>query len=188
MATTFTIVAVFIPVAFMGGMVGQFFYAVRHHGRGGGARVAVRQLHARPDAVVALVRPGRRGASASAGSSAAMLQRFNKRFDRLHGSYERTLAWSLRHRWVVVAVAVVAFVSAFPILGMLGGDFMPDFNRGEYQISFKATPGATLRETGERAQEMVAKLRELPGRRVHLHDHRRSGLAVSGPSPKARPT
>src|SRR5262249_49501526 len=37
-----------------------------------------------------------------------------------------------------------------------------DYNRGEYQVAFKATPGATLRETSDRAQQMVAKLRELP--------------------------
>src|SRR5918994_3606092 len=80
----------------------------------------------------------------------------------MHVSYERTLDWSLRHRWVVSAVAVVAFVSAFPILAMLGGDFMPDYNRGEYQVAIKATPGATLRETADRAQHAVAKLREMP--------------------------
>jgi len=91
------------------------------------------------------------------------LQAFNRWFDGVHGTYERTLGWSLRHRWVVSIVALVAFVSAFPILARLGGDFMPDYNRGEYQIAFKATPGATLRETSERAREMVAKLRELPG-------------------------
>jgi HAE1 family hydrophobic/amphiphilic exporter-1 len=59
-------------------------------------------------------------------------------------------------------VALVAFVSAFPILAMLGGDFMPDYNRGEYQVAIKATPGATLRETADRAQAVVTKLRELP--------------------------
>jgi HAE1 family hydrophobic/amphiphilic exporter-1 len=59
-------------------------------------------------------------------------------------------------------VALAAFVSAFPILAMLGGDFMPDYNRGEYQVAIKATPGATLRETADRAQAVVAKLRELP--------------------------
>ncbi|MCM3879001.1 MAG: efflux RND transporter permease subunit [Vicinamibacterales bacterium] len=160
MATTFTIIAVFIPVAFMGGMVGQFFY---QFGITVAAAVLVSlfvsftldpMLSSRwydPD-----VEEGRRR-----GFVGRVLQRFNNWFDGLHGSYERTLDWSLRHRWVVVLVAVVAFVSAFPILGVLGGDFMPDFNRGEYQIAFKATPGATLRETGDRAQQMVAKLREL---------------------------
>jgi HAE1 family hydrophobic/amphiphilic exporter-1 len=91
-----------------------------------------------------------------------VLQRFNKAFDDLHLRYERALDWALRHRWAVVAVAVVAFVSAFPILAVLGGDFMPDFNRGEYQVSFKSTPGATLRETGDRALEMVGRLRAVP--------------------------
>ncbi len=161
MATTFTIIAVFIPVAFMGGMVGQFFY---QFGITVAAAVLVSllvsftldpMLSSRwydPD-----VEEGRRR-----GFIGRILQAFNRRFDKLHGSYERTLDWSLRHRWIVVAVAVVAFLSAFPILGVLGGDFMPDFNRGEYQVSFKATPGATLRETADRAQQMIARLRELP--------------------------
>ena len=39
---------------------------------------------------------------------------------------------------------------------------MPDFNRGEYQVSFKATPGATLAETKERALEVVRRLKALP--------------------------
>ena len=161
MATTFTIIAVFIPVAFMGGMVGQFFY---EFGITVAAAVLVSlfvsftldpMLSSRwydPD-----VEEHRRR-----GFVGRLLQKFNQWFDGLHGSYERTLDWSLRHRWVVSAVALVAFVSAFPILAVLGGDFMPDFNRGEYQVSFKATPGATLRETTDRAQQVVAKLRAMP--------------------------
>jgi HAE1 family hydrophobic/amphiphilic exporter-1 len=161
MATTFTIIAVFIPVAFMGGMVGQFFY---QFGITVAAAVLVSlfvsftldpMLSSRwydPD-----VEEHRKR-----GVVGTLLQGFNRRFDSLHGSYERLLDWSLRHRWVVVGVAVVAFISAFPILGILGGDFMPDFNRGEYQVAFKSTPGTTLRETGDRSRQMVAKLRELP--------------------------
>jgi HAE1 family hydrophobic/amphiphilic exporter-1 len=161
MATTFTIIAVFIPVAFMGGMVGQFFY---EFGITVAAAVLVSlfvsftldpMLSSRwydPDTEEHRPR----------GFIGRALQAFNRRFDSLHGSYERTLGWSLRHRWVVSVVALVAFVSAFPILAMLGGDFMPDYNRGEYQVAIKATPGATLRETADRAQQAIAKLRELP--------------------------
>ena len=161
MATTFTIVAVFIPVAFMSGMVGQFFY---EFGITVTAAVLVSlfvsftldpMLSSRwydPD-----VEEDRRR-----GPIGRVLQRFNKAFDNLHVRYEHALDWALRHRWTVVAVAVVAFVSAFPILAVLGGDFMPDFNRGEYQVSFKSTPGATLRETGDRALEMVGRLRAVP--------------------------
>jgi hydrophobic/amphiphilic exporter-1 (mainly G- bacteria), HAE1 family len=161
MATTFTIVAVFIPVAFMGGMVGKFFY---EFGITVAAAVLVSlfvsftldpMLSSRwvdPD-IEQDRHDGRLG---------KLLARFNHRFDALHIRYERLLDWSLHHRKTVLALAVLAFLGSFPILGMLGGDFMPDFNRGEYQIGFKATPGATLRETGDRARAMVERLKTLP--------------------------
>src|SRR5262249_33970126 len=103
-----------------------------------------------------------KGAPVPSGGLKRLLHRFNRSFDDLHVRYERLLAWSLRHRLAVMAMAAFAFVASFPILAILGGDFMPDFNRGEYQVAFKATPGATLRETAQRAREMVRRLRSLP--------------------------
>jgi HAE1 family hydrophobic/amphiphilic exporter-1 len=76
--------------------------------------------------------------------------------------YERLLAWALRHRLAVLGIATVAFLGSFPILAVLGGDFMPDFNQGEYQVTIKATPGATLAETKERALQVVRRLKTLP--------------------------
>ena len=160
MATTFTIVAVFIPVAFMGGLVGKFFY---EFGITVAAAVLVSlfvsftldpMLSSRwvdPD-----IEEDRHDTRLG-----KLLARFNHRFDDLHVGYERILHWALHHRKTVLAIAIVAFVGSFPILGVLGGDFMPDFNRGEYQIAFKATPGATLRETGERARAMVEHLKKV---------------------------
>ena len=161
MATTFTIIAVFIPVAFMGGMVGQFFYEF-------GITVAAVVLVSLfvsftldPMLSSRWVDPDIEQDQHTTFLGHA-LQRFNHWFDDLHRKYERLLGWSLRHRFTVLAIALAAFVGSFPILGLLGGDFMPDFNRGEYQVNFKATPGTTLRETGERAAEVVAKLRAMP--------------------------
>ena len=163
MATTFTIVAVFVPVAFMGGMVGQFFYEF-------GITVAAAVLVSLfvsftldPMLSSRWVDPDVEG-QGHGGQNALgrTLARFNKWFDDLHVKYERLLAWSLRHRLAVVGMAVVAFLSSFPILAILGGDFMPDFNRGEYQVGFRATPGATLRETSDRAKEIVRRLKALP--------------------------
>ena len=161
MATTFTIVAVFIPVAFMGGMVGKFFYEF-------GITVAAAVLVSLfvsftldPMLSSRWVDPDIEE-DRHEGLVGRALARFNHWFDGLHGTYERVLAWSLRHRPAVLAMASAAFLGSFPILGLLGGDFMPDFNRGEYQIAFKATPGATLRETGDRARAMVERLKTLP--------------------------
>ncbi len=160
MATTFTIVAVFIPVAFMGGMVGKFFYEF-------GITVAAAVLVSLFVSFTLDPMLSSRWADPDIELDrhdtwlGKLLARFNHRFDALHVRYERLLDWSLHHRKSVLALATLAFLGSFPILGMLGGDFMPDFNRGEYQISFKATPGATLRETGERARAMVERLKTL---------------------------
>jgi HAE1 family hydrophobic/amphiphilic exporter-1 len=165
MATTFTIVAVFVPVAFMGGLVGRFFY---EFGITVAAAVLVSlfvsftldpMLSSRwvdPD-VEHEGEPGHEGNALH-----RVLAAFNRWFDDLHVRYERWLGWALDHRLAVLGVAALTFLASFPILGMLGGDFMPDFNRGEYQISIRATPGATLRETGERAREVVRRLKALP--------------------------
>jgi HAE1 family hydrophobic/amphiphilic exporter-1 len=161
MATTFTIVAVFIPVAFMGGMVGKFFYEF-------GITVASAVLVSLFVSFTLDPMLSSRWVDPDIEQDrhdtwlGQLLARFNHHFDALHVRYERLLHWSLRHRKTVLGLATVAFLGSFPILGMLGGDFMPDFNRGEYQIGFKATPGATLRETGERARAMVERLKTLP--------------------------
>lgn len=162
MATTFTIIAVFVPVAFMGGMVGRFFY---EFGITVAAAVLVSlfvsftldpMLSSRwVDPDIELNRHGT--------LLGRWLERFNEWFDGLHLKYEAVLAWALRRRLLVIAAAVVAFLGSFPILGMLGGDFMPDYNRGEYQVMFKATPGSTLQETGARALEIVKRLRTVEG-------------------------
>jgi HAE1 family hydrophobic/amphiphilic exporter-1 len=161
MATTFTIVAVFLPVAFMGGMIGRMFYEF-------GITVAAAVLVSLfvsftldPMLSSRWVDPDiERGFHPH--WLGRQLQRFNTWFDDLHRRYEQLLAWSLGHRKTVLLLAAGAFVAGLAIAGTLGTDFMPDFNRGEYQVTFKATPGTTLRETGERAREMVRRLKAMP--------------------------
>jgi HAE1 family hydrophobic/amphiphilic exporter-1 len=161
MATSFTIIAVFVPVAFMGGMVGRMFY---EFGITVAAAVAASlfvsftldpMLSSRwfdPD-----IEKGHHPHLVG-----RALHRFNRWFDDLHTRYERLLGWALRHRPAVLVVAGVAFLASFPILALLGGDFMPDFNQGEYQVMIKATPGATLAETRERALQVVRRLKTIP--------------------------
>jgi HAE1 family hydrophobic/amphiphilic exporter-1 len=168
MATSFTIIAVFVPVAFMGGMVGRMFF---EFGITVAAAVAASlfvsftldpMLSSRwvdPD-----IEQGHHPHLVG-----RMLQRFNRWFDDLHLKYERLLAWCLGHRRRVVAMAVASFALGLAMilprplgLGWIGGDFMPDFNRGEYQVSIRATPGTTLAETKERALQVVRRLKALP--------------------------
>ncbi len=121
MATTFTILAVFVPVAFMAGHGRPDLLRVRNHGGGRGGGLALRQLHARPDALLALVRPRHR-----AGLPPALRRPHAQALQRV----VRGPAPDLRARagqraaapacCTLLAGAPLAFLVSLPILGLLG--------------------------------------------------------------------
>ncbi len=116
---------------------------VRHHGGLRGAGLAVRVLHARPDAVVALARPGHR-ADRQAQPVIAALDRFNDWFDRMADGYKRVIAWALDHRPIVVGLALAAFVGGLAVFSLLQTEFLPPFDQGEFVVGFKSAPGASI--------------------------------------------
>jgi HAE1 family hydrophobic/amphiphilic exporter-1 len=162
MSTTFTIVAVFIPVAFMGGIVGRFFY---QFGMTVGFAVLVSLFVSFTlDPMLSSrwydpsIEVGRRK-----GWISRLLENFNRRLGDLHGVLERTLGWALRHRPAVVGIALLTVVVSLFIFGRLGSAFIPDYDRGEFQVSFKMPPGTTLRETAEVGRRLHELLKHQPG-------------------------
>ncbi len=162
MATTFSIIAVFVPVAFMGGIIGRFFYEF-------GITVAFAvlvslfvsftidpMLSSRwyDPAIEAGIR--RRGLARALGV-------FDRKFEDLHGFYERAIAFSLRHRWLVVTISLALFVAGLAIFPRLGTDFFPEYDRGEFQVGFKTSPGSSLEQTEQIAQEIAARISSHPG-------------------------
>jgi HAE1 family hydrophobic/amphiphilic exporter-1 len=166
MATTFTIIAVFVPVAFMGGIVGRFFYEF-------GLTVAFAvlvslfvsftldpMLSSRwfDPAIEAGIR--RRGI-------ARVLEVFDRWFENLHGVYERAIAFSLGHRLLVLGAALLTFAAALFMIPRLGSAFFPEFDRGELQVSFKASPGSSIEQSESIARqlgEIISGMRGLPTR------------------------
>jgi HAE1 family hydrophobic/amphiphilic exporter-1 len=158
MATTFTIVAVFVPVAFMGGIIGRFFF---QFGITVGFAVLVslyvsftidpmlssRWYDAAADPRVPRSWLGR------------ALGRLNRQVDRLQNALAAALGWSLSHRWAVVLLAVMAVGSSFWIFGKLGSEFMPDADPGQFQVAYKAAPGISLDRSVEIAREIEAEIR-----------------------------
>ncbi|MBZ5513810.1 MAG: efflux RND transporter permease subunit [Acidobacteriia bacterium] len=158
MATTFTIIAVFIPVAFMGGVVGRFFF---QFGVTVGFAVLVSLFVSFTlDPMLSSrwydpsIEAGRRKGWLSRALASA-----NERFENLHNVLGRGLGWSLRHRGVVIGIAVGSIIVSFAIFGRLGTAFFPDYDRGEYQVSYKMPPGTTLRETADVGRRITALLK-----------------------------
>lgn len=166
MATTFSIVAVFIPVAYMKGIIGRFFYQF-----GITVTFAVLvslfvsftldpMLSSRwvdPD-IESNDETGRRR-----NALYHMLERFNRWFESLAKGYQSIITWALQHRVAVVGLGSLSFISALMLAPHLGSSFFTTYDRAEFQIDFTASPDASLLETRGRTLEILELLKTTPG-------------------------
>ncbi|TMB51923.1 MAG: efflux RND transporter permease subunit [Deltaproteobacteria bacterium] len=152
MATTLSLIIIFLPVAFMAGRVGRFFHSF-------GLTVAVAifvsllvSFTLTPSLSARMLR--RRGGHASEGGR---LYRLVER------GYGRVLAWSLRHRWVIVLVAIAIVLATGPLFGRVGKTFLPQDDQSEFEISIRTPGGFTLAETSRLFAEIEHRVRALRG-------------------------
>ena len=161
LATTFSIVAVFVPVAFMKGIVGRFFFQF-------GITVAFAvmvslfvsftldpMLSSRwvdPD----IARQGKRHFIARG------LDHFNTWFDRTADRYRLVIAWALDHRKTVFIVTTLAFFGGMILFFSLQTSFFPAFDAGEFQLNLKTAPGASIDESLGRVRAVLSELKQLP--------------------------
>ncbi|MFP4006715.1 MAG: efflux RND transporter permease subunit [Spirulinaceae cyanobacterium] len=136
-ASTLTIVAVFLPVAFMGGTIGQFF---KPFGLTVSAAVLISLLVARtlsPVLAVWWLRPRRnplRDNNPDTSRPPIPVDADNELIpDR---TYRRVLRWSLQHRGIVVAIAIASFALGVALIPLIPKGFIPQLDRGEFNIVY----------------------------------------------------
>jgi HAE1 family hydrophobic/amphiphilic exporter-1 len=152
-ATTFSIVVVFVPIAFMGGIAQQWFAPFA-------LTIACSVLVSlfvsfSLDPMLSAYWPDPHVAPEDRGIVTRTLDRFNAWFDRQAAGYERIIAWALDHRWSMVALAVLTFAGALalPALGFVGGSFFPVQDVSEFNILIQTPPGSNLEYTMLKSEE-----------------------------------
>ncbi len=162
MATTFTIVAVFVPVAFMPGIVGRFFY---EFGITISAAVLVSLFVAftlTPMLASKWLHREDENLSPKGNILNRSLYYFNHFFEKLSAKYEKSLRWSLTHRKTIVFGAIGIFVGSFFIMGMLGSQFFPDSDQSQFNVVVNASPGSSLEQTSMICEKVENLLRQKP--------------------------
>jgi HAE1 family hydrophobic/amphiphilic exporter-1 len=162
MATTFSIIAVFVPIAFMKGIVGRFFYEF-------GITIAFAvlvslfvsftldpMLSSRWYDPAVETRLRRRGL-------ARALEAFDNWFLSLRNTYEKAIRFSLRHRAWILILSLAFFAGGLMIFDTLGEEFMPSYDRGEFQLSFKTNPGSSIEQTEDISNDIVRLILSKPG-------------------------
>jgi HAE1 family hydrophobic/amphiphilic exporter-1 len=169
LATTLSIVAVFLPIGFMGGIVGKFFH---EFGLTIVAAVLISMFVSFTlDPMLSSVWHDPH--SAEHDPDAPRVTRYDRTigrvthlFDRLTNAlsrtYQRILGWSLKHKLATLAIALGTFVASFFVIPLLGAEFVPKADFSETQVNFYTPVGSSLEQTEARAKQIDAALRELP--------------------------
>ncbi|MBI1180916.1 MAG: MMPL family transporter [Alphaproteobacteria bacterium] len=155
LAGTLTIIAVFVPIAFMQGLVGAFFF---QYGLTVSFAVAVSYLVSMTLTPMLASRYLHREAGGG---------RLRKRLERLHDGlerlYRRALAATLRRRWLAMA----ALAAAVYLGGLVGGhvpiEFMPQTDRGEFTAQIELPLGTGLAETRDVAAGIEREIEKIDG-------------------------
>ena len=157
LATTFSIVAVFVPIAFMGGIVGKFFYPF-------GITVVVAVLlslfvsFTLDPMLSAVWRDPPQGAK-DVPVIGRMLTVFDRWVDRWHEIYDRLLRRALGHRKSTLAIATVSFLASIPIAGIVGGELMPEADQSFTSVRLTMPVGSSLEYADERVKRVEEVLR-----------------------------
>ncbi|XUY25628.1 efflux RND transporter permease subunit [Agrobacterium sp. rho-8.1] len=160
-ATTATIVAVFLPVAFMGGIVGRFFY---EFGVTVSAAVLISLFVAFTlDPMLLSVwhdphsQPG-----AKRGPVGRLIERFDQGFEALAQRYRQVIAWTLRHRFITLVATLGVFVGSLLMIPLVGTEFVANADQGRFQVNITTPAGSSLDYTAAKVRQVEGALREFP--------------------------
>ena len=165
MATTLSLVVVFVPVSFMSSVSGRFLY---QFGITAGVSVLVSLLVSFTLTPMMSARMLRAEdvAGGDGHHAAGSRQGFYAWLDR---SYIWMLALSMRHRWIVVILSLGVILSIVPLYGVVKQDYIPtDVDEAEFEIRVTAPESASLAAMDEAMRMVEAELQQTPGVRLVL--------------------
>ncbi len=152
-AATLAIVAIFLPVAFMKGIIGKFFFQF-------GVTISVAVLISLLEALT--LAPMRCSRFLEVGKRGSVGQRVDFMFVRLSAFYLRWLKPALHHRALVMLAAVVFFVLSLGIVGFLRQEFIPPQDMSRFLVRFQTPVGSSLDATDRVFKQLEAYMESRP--------------------------
>lgn len=150
-ATSATVIAVFLPVGFLTGIIGQFFKQF-------GLTVVFAMLISLFDAITMAPMLSAYFGGHIGESKNILIKYFNKFQDLLDYLYEKTLDFTLKHKILVILLFIIIFIISIFSVRFVKKTFLPQMDMGEFLITFELPPGSSLNATEEIAKEILQKI------------------------------
>src|SRR5436190_5972536 len=151
-ATSVSLIVIFLPVAFMTGYTQRFIYPFGFTMAFAVMVSLLVSLTLTPMLSARLVR-----------SDGRVHRHGEGFFGRVDAAYRRSLEWSLDHRGVIVAISLLAFASSFVLSRMVGRSFLPNEDMGEFQLVIDTPEGTSLKGMEKTVLELTPQLLAIPG-------------------------
>ncbi len=160
LATTLTIVAVFLPVAFMGGIIGRFFYQF-------GVTVSIAVLISMfvsftLDPMLSAHWAEKHNPNKKPNRVERFFSWISGKIDRLNIHYEKLLKLALKFRLLTLLIAVASLFGALGLSKFVGTEFVPVPDKGEIRIKFETPVNASLEYSQAKLQQVDAIIRQHP--------------------------
>src|SRR5437870_4139947 len=153
MATTLSLLVIFVPLAFMAGRVGRFFQSF-------GVTVAFAVAVSLLISFTLTPMLSSRFLRVKHADKSSKESRFYSWIDK---SYGWILSWSLSHRSTVVIAGLITVLATIPLFYAIGKNFVPNDDQSEFEIIIQTPGGYTLAETDNLLRELEEKIRRLRG-------------------------
>jgi HAE1 family hydrophobic/amphiphilic exporter-1 len=153
LATTLSLVAIFVPVAFMGGIVGRFMESF-------GLTMAFAIMVSLLVSFTLTPMMAARWLKVRAHDTAARSSKQSSVFHAVDAAYTALLEWSMAHRAMVAVVALLVLASSVPLFMVANKNFLPLDDQAEFEINLRAAEGTSLEATELLANRVAAAVRQ----------------------------
>jgi hydrophobic/amphiphilic exporter-1 (mainly G- bacteria), HAE1 family len=159
LATTLSLVAIFVPVGFMGGIVGRF---MKSFGLTMSFAIMVSLLVSFTLTPMLSARWIKAKDTKRTKDTKERGSRHSRFFGAIDRGYHRVLSWSLAHRAVVAGAAVLILLASVPLFMFANKNFLPDDDQSEFEVGLRAPEGTSIAATEIIANRIAAGVRQLP--------------------------
>ncbi len=184
LATTLSLMAVFVPIGFMQGIVGRFMSSF---GLTASFAVGVSLIvsftltpmlaarlikkHKKPESQdsddVRSVQVTGDGMVESRAARDRKLKTQDSKyigwFRHVDGVYAFLLRFSMGHRWVIVSLCVLVFIAIIPLFMFVGKNFLPVDDQSQFEVSVRVPEGSSLGKTSQTFERIASEIRKMPG-------------------------
>ncbi len=178
LATTLSLMAVFVPIGFMQGIIGRFMSSFGLTASFAVGVSLIVSFTLTPMLAARLIKRKKKAATKHPGwaepgddgmpeppaeEAISHSTKDSVWFGAILSTYTALLRFAMAHRWLIVLTCILVFLSIYPLFMFVGKNFLPVDDQSQFEVSVRAPEGSSLGATSLKMERIAAQIRQMPG-------------------------